>query len=405
MHLLNPLDMRPPLEYHRAPMDRSLRLRLHDYYLVEAINAFACTIFGSCLFFWTRARYGFTDAENLLLATVQGVLYALAPAAGGRLGDRFGYDRLLLVGTLGMLASALLAVLLHVRWMPYVALALFTGSMSLTWPVLEASVVVLPGRLATPDRLGIYNVVWAGTAALAFFAAGALFRLHPDAIVWGTVAAHLAMLGWILPRRATVQAPAAARASHRGDHVPREEKTRFLRLAWAGNCMGYVMQAGLMATAPAIGERLDLPPSATIWLICTFFAARGVAFVALWRRTAWHYRMRWMAGAFVVGPASLALVFFAPFASIVFVGLLGFGAAIGMAYYASIYYSLDYGDAKASHGGLHESIIGLGGLLGPLTGVAGAALLGSTAGAQGAIVALAALIAASSLGLVRRRPT
>lgn len=378
-------------------MDRSFRRTLRDYYVLEALNAYATTIIGSCIFFWTRARYGFTDTHNLLLGTLQGLLYATVPRWGGRLGDRYGYDRMLVAGLVGMLASELLLLHVEAPWVPFLGLPLFIAAMSLTWPVLEASVVLYPGRLSTPDRLGIYNVVWAFTAAASFFVAGALFRIAPDAILLAALLAHTAMLVLLLRPGRAPAAGTPPRDAHRGDDVPREQKTRFIRLSWLSNGLGYVMQGGLMATAPAVGDRLGLPAASTIWLVCAFFAARGCTFVALWKWTAWHYRLRWVALSLALGPLALAGVFFLPWTFAVFSALLVFGACIGLGYYASIYYSLDHGEEKGEHGGAHESIIGLGGLVGPLAGVAGAALLGSTAGAQGAIVSVAAALAAAGL--------
>jgi MFS family permease len=384
-------------------MDRTFRRTLGGYYTTEALNAFASTIIGSCIFFWTRARYGYSDTQNLMLGTLQGLLYATMPRLGGRLGDRFGYDRLLVIGAAGMLAAEVLLLTIHWAGMPVIGMPLFIAAMSLTWPVLEASVVVYPGPLSTPDRLGLYNVVWAFTAAVSFFIAGALFRITPDAILVAAVAAHVLMLANLLRPASRQPQTGGARASHRGDAVPRALKTRFIRLSWLGNGVGYVMQGGLMATAPAVGDRLGLPASSTIWLICTFFAARGVAFIALWKWTRWHYRLRWVALALVAGPAALAGVFFLPWTAAVFPMLVVFGASIGLCYYASIYYSLDFGEEKGEHGGAHEAIIGLGGLIGPLAGVAGATVLGSTAGAQGAIVAIAGAIAATGLAWAARR--
>jgi len=49
------------------------------------------------------------------------------------------------------------------------------------------------------------------------------------------------------------------------------------------------------------------------------------------------------------------------------------------------------GTGRAEHSGLHEAMIGLGGLLGPLVGAAGARVLGGVGGAAGAALAVAGL--------------
>jgi hypothetical protein len=47
---------------------------------------------------------------------------------------------------------------------------------------------------------------------------------------------------------------------------------------------------------------------------------------------------------------------------------LGFGLAVGLIYYSSLFYSMDVGTAKAEHGGWHEAMIGVGILAGPALG-------------------------------------
>jgi hypothetical protein len=42
-----------------------------------------------------------------------------------------------------------------------------------------------------------------------------------------------------------------------------------------------------------------------------------------------------------------------------------FGLAIGLIYYSSLFYSMDVGETKGEHGGIHEAAIGAGNAGGP----------------------------------------
>jgi hypothetical protein len=42
-----------------------------------------------------------------------------------------------------------------------------------------------------------------------------------------------------------------------------------------------------------------------------------------------------------------------------------FGLAIGLIYYSSLFYSMDVGETKGEHGGIHEAAIGAGNATGP----------------------------------------
>jgi len=52
-----------------------------------------------------------------------------------------------------------------------------------------------------------------------------------------------------------------------------------------------------------------------------------------------------------------------------------FGSVIGLIYYSSLFYSMDLGDTKGEHGGIHEAAIGLGNFAGPAVGAASLYLL------------------------------
>jgi hypothetical protein len=60
----------------------------------------------------------------------------------------------------------------------------------------------------------------------------------------------------------------------------------------------------------------------------------------------------------------------APNLSVLVGAQVAFGLSIGVIYYSSLFYSLDVGEAKAEHGGIHEAVIGLGSFVGPAVGAA-----------------------------------
>ena len=98
--------------------------------------------------------------------------------------------------------------------------------------------------------------------------------------------------------------------------------------------------------------------------------ARLGAFVVLWRWDGWHYRFRWLLIAYLALVGAFAAILMAPSLAVVVVAQLVFGCAVGLIYYSSLFYSMDLGDTKGEHGGLHEAAIGLGNFAGPAVGAA-----------------------------------
>src|SRR6185295_13591901 len=96
--------------------------------------------------------------------------------------------------------------------------------------------------------------------------------------------------------------------------------------------------------------------------------ARLAAFFLLWQWNGWHYRFRWLLSSFVLLILSFGAMLVAGELWVVVVAQIFFGFAVGLIYYSSLFYSMDVGETKGEHGGLHEAAIGVGMFAGPAVG-------------------------------------
>jgi len=80
-----------------------------------------------------------------------------------------------------------------------------------------------------------------------------------------------------------------------------------------------------------------------------------------------------------------------------------FGLSIGLIYYSSLFYSMDVGETKGEHGGIHEAAIGLGIFLGPAVGATALRLLPQFPNSGAWAVSGLLTIGLSLLLLARRR--
>jgi MFS family permease len=101
-----------------------------------------------------------------------------------------------------------------------------------------------------------------------------------------------------------------------------------------------------------------------------WFFSRVATFLILWLWNGWHYRLSWFVGAYLLLISSFATILLVPHLPAIVVAQIGFGLAVGLLYYSSLYYSMDVGEAKGEHGGMHESAIGAGIFAGPAIGAA-----------------------------------
>jgi predicted MFS family arabinose efflux permease len=248
--------------------------------------------------------------------------------------------------------------------------------MCFLWPTIEPLVSEGEDAEGLPRAVGTYNVVWAGTNALALFSGGTLVEkfgfqsiFYIPFVIFVT---QLALTFW-LQRHATEMARAALNqpvvVPPPDPNRPSPAKTMaFRRMALLSNPFAYVAINTLIAVLPGIAERFHLTPMFAGFACSLWGFARLGTFFALWFWTDWHYRFRWLVTAFALLIVSFAVILAVSNLWAVLGAQIFFGIAIGLIYYSSLFYSMDASDTKGEHGGIHEAAIGVGNCLGPAVG-------------------------------------
>ena len=144
----------------------------------------------------------------------------------------------------------------------------------------------------------------------------------------------------------------------------------FRRMAWLANPFAYIAINTLIAVLPEIAARFHLSPMLAGFALSLWCFVRFIAFIVLWRWTAWHYKFRWLAGSFGLLILAFAVILMIPSFTILWLAQITFGVAIGLIYYSSLFYAMDASETKSEHGGIHEAAIGVGNCVGPAIGAA-----------------------------------
>lgn len=392
-------------------------------FVLEGLNAVSTTFYFYFVYWFLKSEFGFGSRENLLWAVASGAVYVVASIQGGRYGQRQGYLRAIRRGFAGMSAAFAAGWVLHLAGpsraveipVQGALMLLATVAICYTWPNLEA--LVSEGETAPrlPRLIGIYNLVWSGAGAVAYFAGGALIEQFGSPQVVLLAPAVLIGIQYALATRLDRQHRLESRAGTRdpvahahGPLASEEERHRdalspqtFLTLSWIANPCAYVAINTAIPLIPSLAERLALDTRLAGFFCSIWLFVRTATFAALWAWTGWHYRFRWLAAAFVATLAGFLVIFLSAaipgldrsHALLISVAAqVVFGVGIGLIYYSSLFYSMDVGDTKGDHGGIHEAAIGAGILGGPLVGSAAQLLRpGSTtapAWAVGAVLTL-----------------
>lgn len=342
--------------------------------MVEGMNSLATTYFFYYLYFFTKARFHFGTLQNLWLAAVLGFLYALGSYWGGRHAQRFGYFSSIRLGISTMLVAFVTCGLVASWWL-IVGLAIIgTVGMSFTWPAVEALISEgeLPARL--PGMVGLYNFIWSMAGAFAYFTGGAMMEKWGSRTIFFLPAAllviELGLMVWVEIAARRHCAPEAEVVRPLLHAEPEGYKSSvspqtFLNMAWLANPMAYLAINTVVATIPSLAARMNFSRMMAGFVCSIWLFTRTATFVALRLWPGWHYRFRFLASAYGVMIVSFAGILLAPNLWMLVAAEMLFGVALGLIYYSSLFYSMDVGDTKGEHGGIHEAVIGLGNGVGP----------------------------------------
>ena len=363
----------PPLQpVHRGITSQKLKSAA---FVLEGLNSLSTTYFFYYLYFFTKARFQFAAMQNLWLAAVLGFLYGIGSYFGGRFAQRLGYFLAVRIGIVSMLVAFFTCAFVASTWWAVVGLAMIGAvGMGFTWPGIEAMVSEgeTPARL--PALVGLYNFIWSITGAISFFSGGAIMEMCGGRSVFfvpsGLLLAELILIIW-LEKAADRQPAVTAEAVHPLLHAEPEgykstvSPKKFLSMAWLANPMAYLALNTVVATVPSLAARMNFSRTTAGFVCSVWLFARSATFVALRMWPGWHYRFNYLATAYVTLIISFAGILLTPNAwALAFAEVL-FGMALGLIYYSSLFYSMDVGETKGEHGGIHEAAIGFGQGAGP----------------------------------------
>ncbi len=351
-------------------------------FVLTWLNIYAVAYYFNYLFFHLRDDFGFGSRQNLLFAAVNGLIYIPASWYGGRFAQRYGCFTALKIGCGGMAMLLGAGTAMSGLAAETVLMGLWTVAVCFTWAPLEALASHGEDRPGLARMVGIYNVVWSGGAAVAYFTGGLLQQaLGRASLYWLPALLHtvqLLVVFW-LERQAQVSRSHQVQTDDSGwstpdfeqHHVSAITAKSFLRMAWLANPFAYIAMNTVIPLIPELAARFKLSTALAGFVASVWMFARLAAFAMLWRWTAWHYRFGWLIASYVVMVASFLALLLAPSLLVIITAQVAFGFAVGLIYYSSLFYSMDVGSgSQGEHGGYHETLIGLGIFLGPAVGAA-----------------------------------
>jgi len=369
------------------------------------INVFATSFAGTLLqrgaYFYTHQVLGFSQAQNLWLALLVGVVYIAGASVSHPLSARIGERRGLLSGLLALVGVHFVIAAVPSALLLVVALALIAFLLGSVWPIFESYMSAGETPRSLGRVLSRYNISWALSVAPSLALAGVIIASGSPRLLFVAAAAIYAFV--VLSCRSFPSHPAHLEA----DHVERPNASvllsfrALLRASRYAMLLSYALMYVLAPLMPEIMKGVGFDTASAARAASLLDVSRLSSFVALFAFSGWHGKRTPILLAIAALPVGFALVLFGPSVTHVISGEVLFGAAAGFLYTAALYYAQVVQNASVDAGGAHEALIGLGYALGPSAGLIGTALAhgagpGSAAYTRGMSVATLPLVAVCS---------
>jgi MFS family permease len=345
-------------------------------FVLTFLESIAATLIQRGVYFYTHENLGFSESQNLWVAFGFGVVYIVGAFISHGLCQRFGERRLLLASIGGLLLFHSLLAVFPAPWLLVSSVfgtALIQG---MKWPVVESYVSAGRAPKQLLPILGRYNVTWATAGFVAIGVTGLIVGTGvPSLFFWFPALLNVGaiVLTLRLPER-------PLHLEHGHPDRPAEAELVSLRslLGSARWSMtgSYALLYVLAPLMPSLLAQLALPVTLATPVASVLDAVRVVTFGALGAISGWHGKRAPMWLTMAALPAGFLLILLGGSLPLVILGEVIFGVAAGFAYTSALYYALVSENASVDAGGAHESLIGIGIGLGPLSGLAGQLLVG-----------------------------
>jgi MFS family permease len=240
--------------------------------------------------------------------------------------------------------------------------------MGFFWPPIQAAMADEGNLRALEKNIGLFNVFWSSGKALGFLVAGGLFERFGGRPIFVLASAVMLLMMAVIPRKRP-EAPDEIDADRAGyERVPPRDLWAFLRMAWVANAIAFGVGHTMNTQYPKLLVAIGLDARAFGVYLFLIFLVQTLTFLYLRSFQGWRFRRLPSYGIQAAMAITVVLVSFARPLPLILISAVPLGLGLGLAYHASITYSLAGASGRGHRAGIHESVLGSGNLLIPLTG-------------------------------------
>jgi len=288
----------------------------------------------------------------------------------GKLSDRYKSSHFLWISCLICFFLSFAFLLSHQLYQLFLFMGILGIASAMFWPSIEVSIAKEGGKLLI-KRTSQFNASWCLGSAIGFLAGGPLFQINTRLPFYfsGLIFLVLVFFIFISIKEINHFSLQETSSSKIDFLIPSgKSSSSYLYTAWLANFTLWFSINIVRYLFPKLSTNLGFSPSVLGILFACISLAQTITFYALGKLSFWYYRKSILIFAQMVAIIALIITFLTSNV-LTFIGAFALlGISVGITHSASLFYTLNTPENRGIRAGIHEGILGLGGLFGPLTG-------------------------------------
>ncbi len=241
------------------------------------------------------------------------------------------------------------------------------------WPVMESWMVRFTPSFTLPSRVGHFNISWSLGSMMGPTLGGFFYEIQYRfpfivaiffCIIICFLILHFRPSEFLLASETSTPKPSLTSNSEASEMaIP-----PLLRVAWVANFSSWFSLGIVRYLFPKLAVELKFRPAFTGFMMFILYASQSLMFLLLSKRVRGESRLGILISFQLLGLLSLFSLSRVQSLFLIPLAFAGMGMMCGITYFFSIYHSLAGGKEAGRKSGIHEGVLGSGGLLGPLLG-------------------------------------
>jgi len=312
--------------------------------------------------------------SSLTLGTIgfaPGLAYISLCFLFGKLSERWHRKNLVLLGCLGYALASFFLIFSSQIYQLYLSMILVGVGAAMFWPALEVWIAEKENKKPLIRRIGLFNVSWSMGLTIGPLVGGILFGIYLKLPYYFALFVSLCVFFILLWRTQKVSFSTSTRISRPQSSFsedPPKEASLYIQISRVANFALWFSIGTIRYMFPKLGTELGISPSFLGVLMFTLPLSQTLTFYILGVSSRWHYHIFPLVFSQFIAILGLLVVFIVTAFPLFLLAFVFIGIGIGMTHFSSLFYSINVTFGKGSGAGIHETVLGTGGLLGSLLG-------------------------------------